>query len=105
MLLVVCPRLMPNGVYYYIMYSYDKDEVLPVPSGIVRSRVQIAGWRLEKIGEKQTKVTNLAEVDFGGSIPSVIVSQGMKDSAYIISKLRPVVARAKAEYQTDEDKQ
>ena len=74
MLLIVCPRLMPNGVYYYIMYSYDKDEVLPVPSGIVRSRVQIAGWRLEKVNDRQTRVTNLAEVDFGGSIPSVIVS-------------------------------
>ncbi len=41
MLLIVCPRKMADGTYYYIMYSYDKNEIFPVPNGIVRSRVQV----------------------------------------------------------------
>ena len=70
----------------------------------------------------KTMITHFAEIDFGGSIPAFVVTAGMKDSAYMISRLttnlrlcechigrdikavRPVVAKAKLDYQTDEDK-
>ena len=52
----------------------------------------------------KTMITHFAEIDFGGSIPAFVVTAGMKDSAYMISRLRPVVSKAKLEYQTDEYK-
>ena len=64
-----------NGDIRIIAFSEDSlAHLLPESKDIVRGELHLAGWHLEKTGEKESRVTLIQELDFKGSIPKSAIS-------------------------------
>jgi len=47
---------------------------LPATDDIIRGYLHLAGWHLQKIGDRETQVTLIQELDLKGSIPKSAIS-------------------------------
>jgi hypothetical protein len=69
------------------------ESVRPVTSACVRATVFLGGFYLEKVGQSQTKVTLIQEIDLAGSVPKMAYSSTNDMQAEQLNKLVDVVAK------------
>ncbi len=64
-----------NGDIRIIAFSEDTlQHLLPATDDIIRGYLHLAGWHLQKIGDRETQVTLIQELDLKGSIPKSAIS-------------------------------
>jgi hypothetical protein len=68
------------------------QHLMPETKDIVRGELLLAGWYLQKTGEKETKVQLIQELDFKGSIPKFAISSTNDMQAEQLKKLPAVIA-------------
>ena len=69
------------GTVYIVVYSVDREDLVPLHPSYVRAAIPIAGWKVEPIKESPGKVriTYCVEMDVKGNVPKFLLSTPMKE--------------------------
>jgi hypothetical protein len=83
-----------NGIVYVVVYSVEREDLVPIHPNYVRAALPIGGWKLEPRVDKPGKIciTYCVEMDVKGNLPQFLLSTAMKDQAKDLAKLRDLVA-------------
>jgi hypothetical protein len=83
-----------SGVVYIVVYSVEREDLIPKHPNYVRAGLPIGGWKIEPNKESPGKIriTYCVEMDVRGNLPQFLLSTAMKDQAKDLAKLRDLVA-------------
>ena len=67
------------GTVYIVVYSVDREDLVPLNPNYVRAAIPIAGWKVEPLYESPGKVriTYCVEMDVKGNVPTLLLSTPM----------------------------
>jgi len=68
-----------NGVVYIIVFSIEREDLVPLHPNYVRAALPIGGYKLEPIADGKIRVTYCVEMDAKGNIPQFLLTTAMKD--------------------------
>ena len=70
-----------SGVVYIVVYSVEREDLVPHHPNYVRAALPIGGWKLEPLKESPGKIriTYCVEMDVRGNLPQFLLSTAMKD--------------------------
>ena len=68
-----------TGTVYIVVYSVDREDLVPLNPNYVRAAIPIAGWKVEPLKESPGKVriTYCVEMDVKGNVPKFLLSTPM----------------------------
>ena len=82
------------GTVYIVVYSVDREDLMPQQPNYVRAAIPIGGWRVDHVKDSPGKIriTYCVELDVKGNVPKFLLSVPMKDQAKYLGKIGDLVA-------------
>lgn len=83
-----------DGIVYIVVFSDEREDLVPLHPNYVRAGLPIGGWKLEPLKDQSNKIkiTYIVEMDSRGNVPQFLLSTALKDQARDLAKIKDLVA-------------
>jgi START domain len=87
-----------DGKVYILCFSDpDSESFVERNPDLVRARLILGGWVLEKVGQDRVKITYFIEMDYAGNVPNFLLTVSFKDQAQKLPRLQELTRKVKEE--------